>query len=110
MRHPISPRFHGALTGLGVVATAAMFLTVVLLVFGPFGLHKAAAQTPAQSKPIVSMTNEELATNLGEPAGTIDCAVALTAAGVDVGGQKLTGLVWDQGASQGRLIIACSPS
>jgi len=86
-----------------------MFLSVVLLVFGPFGLHKAAAQAPARAKPIASMTNEELATNLGDPAGTIDCAAALTAAGVDVGGQKLTGLVWDQGQSQGRLLIACAP-
>lgn len=102
MRHPESPRFAGALLGLGVIAAAAMFVAVLLLTFGPFAQRAPASSTAsAKQKPIASLSNSELVAALGEPYGTLDCQKTL-------GLQGMTGIAWlDE--TQGRVVVVCAP-
>lgn len=101
MRHPESPRFAGALAGLGVIALAALVAVVLLVAFGPPPKTTGASVVP-KSVSVTELDNAQLLEQLGEPAGAIDCEQALQLQ------QQMTGFVWVDQAN-GRLVVVCAP-
>lgn len=100
MKHPESPRFAGALVGLGIVAVAAL-AAVGLLLTSPRDGDSAGPVPAVTQKPISKLSNAELIAFLGEPYGAIDCAQTL---GVPAG---LAGLAWVDD-KKGRIVVVCA--